>query len=365
MSVLRSSKAIARNSIVAGIVAIIIIAAVAGGYLYSQQPTTTTPTMSRASTSATAAPKNLMVYSALAEFETARILAGFTQDTGIQAKFLRLSAGELAARVIAEAANPKGDVILGGPAISHMTVKAAGDLVPYKSPSAAAIPDMAKDPDGYWTGFYIGGVALAINTDLLKKMNLTEPKSWADLLKPQYKGQIVASTPATSGTAMNIMAGWLSPDLFGWNGTWNYLTKLNVNVHHYERAGAVPAQRVGSGEFLIGIAMGHDINKIVSAGYPVDIVYPSEGTGWEIGAVSIIKGGPNPDSAKAFADWMLGPKGGQIHTDISLRVSVRNDVMLPPGATPIDKIKLVKEDFQWMASNTNAIVKQFQQITGQ
>jgi iron(III) transport system substrate-binding protein len=359
MSILKSTKAIARNSLIAGIVAIVLIAAVAGGYLYSQQPTTPTAT-----TTAPAAPKNLMVYTALAEFETARILAGFTQDTGIQAKFLRLSAGEMAARIIAEAASPKGDVFLGGPAISHMTVKAAGLLVQYKSPSAAGIPDQAKDPDGYWTGFYVGGVALAVNTDLLKKMNLTEPKSWADLLKPQYKGQVVMANVATSGTAMNTIAGWLSPDLFGEPKTWDYVKALNVNIHHYERAGAVPAQLAGSGQFLIGIAMGHDVNKIVAAGYPIDVVYPSEGTGWEIGALSIIKGGPNPDSAKTFADWMLGPKGGQIHTDISLRVSTRTDVMLPPGATPIDKIKLVKIDFKWMADNTDRIVKQWQQITG-
>jgi len=364
MSILKSTKAIARNSLIAGIVAIVLVAAVAGGYLYSQQPTRTTPMTAMTTTTAPPAQKNLMVYTALAEFEVARILAGFTQDTGIQAKFLRLSAGEMAARIIAEAANPKGDVFFGGPAISHMTVKAAGFLVPYKSPSAAGIPDQAKDPDGYWTGFYIGGVAFAINRDLLKKMNLTAPKSWADLLKPQYKGQIVMANVATSGTAINTIAGWLSPDLFGEPKTWDYVKQLHVNIHHYERSGAVPAQRVGSGEFLIGIAMGHDVNKIVSAGYPVDIVYPSEGTGWEIGALSIIKGGPNPDSAKAFADWMLGPKGGQIHTDISLRVSTRTDVMLPPGATPIDKIKLVKIDFKWMADNTDRIVKQWQQITG-
>lgn len=361
MSILRSTKAIARNSLIAGIIAIVVIAAVAGGYYYSQPLTPpTTPT----TTTAPPAPKNLMVYTALAEFEVARILAGFQADTGIQAKFLRLSAGEMAARIIAEAASPKGDVFFGGPAVSHMTVKAANLLVQYKSPSAAAIPDQAKDPDGYWTGFYVGGVALAINRDLLKKMNLTAPKSWADLLKPQYKGEIIMANVATSGTAINTIAGWLSPDLFGEPKTWDYVKQLHVNIHHYERSGAVPAQRVGSGEFLIGIAMGHDVNKIVAAGYPVDVVYPSEGTGWEIGALSIIKGGPNPDSAKAFADWMLGPKGGQIHTDISLRVSVRTDVMLPPGATPIDKIKLVKIDFKWMADNTDRIVKQWQQITG-
>lgn len=361
MSILRSTKAIARNSLIAGIIAIVVIAAVAGGYYYSQP---LTPPTTPATTTAPPAPKNLMVYTALAEFEVARILAGFQDATGIQAKFLRLSAGEMAARIQAEAASPKGDVFFGGPAISHMTVKGAGLLAPYKSPSAAGIPDQAKDPDGYWTGFYVGGVALAVNRDILKKMNLTAPKSWADLLKPQYQGQIIMANVATSGTAMNTIAGWLSPDLYGEPKAWDYVKQLHVNIHHYERAGAVPAQRVGSGEFLIGIAMGHDVNKIVAAGYPVDVVYPSEGTGWEVGALSIIKGGPNPDSAKAFADWMLGPKGGQIHTDISLRVSTRSDVMLPPGAVSLDKIKLVKIDFKWMADNTDRIVKQWQQITG-
>ncbi len=357
MSILRSTKAIARNSLIAGIIAIVLIAAVAGGYYYSQPAPTAPPT-------ATTAKKggSLVVYSALAEFEIARITSAFQDRTGIGTKFLRLSAGEMSARIQAEAANPKGDVFLGGPATFHMLLKSKGLLLQYKSPTAAEIPDQFKDPDGYWAGFYVGGIAFAVNTDLQKKLNVTAPASWADLLKPIYKGQIVMGNAASSGTALTTVATILQ--LFGEDKGWDYIKALNVNVHHYERAGAAPAQRVGAGEFLIGIAFAHDILKIVTAGYAVKLIYPSEGTGMEIGGLSIIKGGPNPDSSKAFVDWMLGKEAGQIHSDISLRLSTRTDVLIPPGATPLANVKLIKFDFQWVSDNTDRIVKQWQQITG-
>lgn len=351
MSILRNTRAIGRNTLIAGIIVILVVAAVAGGYYYYRQA----PPPSQVK-------GPLLLYSALAEFEIARIAAAFQDETGIQTKFLRLSAGEMSARIQAEAASPKGDVFFGGPAIYHVTLKDKGLLVQYRSPSAADIPDQFKDPDGYWAGFYVGGIAFAVNTPLLKKLNLTAPTSWADLLKPEYKGQIVMGNAATSGTALTTVAGILA--LYGEPKAWDYIKALHVNIHHYERAGAAPAQRVGTGEFAIGIAFAHDILKIVVAGYPVQLIYPSEGTGSEIGGLSIIKGGQSPDSAKAFVDWMLGKKAGQIHSDISLRLSTRSDVLIPPGAIPLDKIKIIKLDFKWISDNTDRIVKQWQQITG-
>jgi len=349
MKILREAKAIAKTTTILILVAVIVVAAVGGGLYFYMQPT--------------APPKPagvLMVYSALHEFEIARICSAFTDATGIETKFLRMSAGEMTARIEAESKKPIGDVFLGGPNLYHELLKGKGLLLQYKSPVAAEIDPFYIDKDNYWFGFYLGAIGICVNTDRMKTLKFSEPKAWKDLLNASYKGEIVSGNPATSGTAMTIFATALQ--VYGWDGGWEYLKALHKNVHHYERAGAAPAQRVGAGEFAIGMSFGHDIMKIITAGYPVKLIYPEDGTGWEIGAVSIIKDGPNPPAAKAFIDWMIGKKAGQLHTDLSLRLSTRKDVSLPPGAVPLEKIKLAKYDYKWVADNRDKILKEWEKM---
>jgi len=362
MKILREVKAIAKTTTILILVAVVLVAAVGGGIYYSTippTPTVTTPTV----TTPAKPPKPtgpLMVYSALHEFEIGRICSAFAEETGIEAKFLRASAGELTARVEAESKKPIGDVVLGGPCLNHEIMKGKGLLLQYKSPTAVEIDPQFHDKDNYWYGFYLGAIGFCVNTARLKTLRFAEPKSWKDLLNQTYKGEIVTSNPATSGTAQTIFCTILQ--LRGWDAGWEYLKAFHKNVHHYETSGAAPAQRVGAGEFAIGLAFGHDIQKIILGGYPVKLIYPEEGTGTEIGGLSIIKDGPNPAAAKAFVDWMLGKKAGQLHTDISLRVSTRKDVTLPLGATPLEKIKLMNYDYKWAADNMSRILKEWEKV---
>lgn len=361
MKILKEIKAIAKTTSILIVVAIIVIAAI-GTYYYLPTPTPT-PTTTPAATTTKPPPKPtgpLMVYSALSDFEIARICSAFQEETGIETKFLRASAGELLARVDAESKKPIGDVWLGGPCLNHEVAKGKGLLLQYKSPVAAEIDPFYRDADSYWNGFYLGAIGICVNTARIASLKLKEPKTWKDLLNATYKGEIISSDPSTSGTAQTIFGTALQ--LYGWDPGWDYLKGLNKNVHHLERAGAAPAQRVGVGEAAIGLSFGHDIQKIIFAGYGVKLIYPEEGTGWEIGGLSIINNGPNPEAAKVFVDWMLGKKAGQLHTDISLRLSTRKDVALPSGAIPLSQIKLIKYDYKWVADNLDRILKEWEKI---
>lgn len=361
MKILKEVKAVAKTTGILIVVAIILVAAI-GGVAYYNVPTPapTTTTAAATTTKPTKPTGPLMVYSALSDFEIARICSAFQDETGIETKFLRLSAGELLARVDAESKKPIGDVWLGGPNLNHEVAKGKGLLLQYKSPVANEIDAGFRDVDNYWYGFYLGAIGMCVNTQRIATLKLPEPKSWKDLLDPMYKGEIISSDISTSGTAQTIFGTILQ--LYGWNAGWDYLSAFHKNVHHLERAGAAPAQRVGVGEAAIGLSFGHDIQKIIVAGYGVKLIYPEEGTGWEIGGLSIIKGGPNPEAAKVFVDWMLGKRAGQLHTDISLRLSTRKDVALPPGAVPLDKIKLIKYDYKWVADNLDRILKQWEKM---
>jgi len=358
MKILREAKAIAKTTSILIVIAIVVVAGIGGVAYYSSIPPTPTVTITTPTTTKVTGP--LMVYSALHEFEIGRICSAFAEETGIDTKFLRASAGELTARVEAEGKKPIGDVVLGGPCLNHEIMKGKGLLLQYKSPTATQIDAQFHDKDNYWYGFYLGAIGFCVNTARLRTLKFAEPKSWSDLLNQTYKGEIVSSNPATSGTAQTIFCTILQ--LRGWDAGWEYLKAFHKNVHHYETAGAAPAQRVGAGEFAIGLAFGHDIQKIIVGGYPVKLIYPEEGTGTEIGGLSIIKDGPNPAAAKVFVDWMLGKKAGQLHTDISLRISTRKDVALPLGATPLEKIKLMNYDYKWAADNMSRILKEWEKV---
>ncbi len=307
----------------------------------------------------------LIVYAAIHEFEVDRLLKAFTEETGIEAKYVRLSAGELAARVKAEAAAGRiqADVILGGPMIYHEDLKKMGLLYRWDSPpeNARNISSIYIDPDLHWFGFYLGAIGIAVNTEALKKLNLSEPQGWEDLASPRYKGYIAIADPRTSGTSFTILVTLLS--LYGEDRGWDYAKKIWGNAGTITKAGAAPAQLVGTGEYPIGIAFGHDILKVVQAGYPVKLIYPREGTGWEIGPVSILKNAPHLEAAKIFVNWMLGKKAGQLHTDISLRLSTRGDVAPPPGTPPLSDIKILGNyRWVWAVDNMNSLLKRWETV---
>src|SRR5258708_20351402 len=87
---------------------------------------------------------------------------------------------------------------------------------------------------------------------------------------------------------------------------------MQKNVNQSSKSGAAPAREAGQGETLIGISFQHDLVTEDVAGAPVKVVAPCEGTGYEIGSMSLIKGARNPDNAKSFYDWALTPEAQAI-----------------------------------------------------
>src|SRR5215218_11169096 len=95
--------------------------------------------------------------------------------------------------------------------------------------------------------------------------------------------------------------------LLGEDKAFDFLKKMHKNVNQYTKSGAAPAKAASLGETLIGITFQHDAVVFAAQGAPVKIVSPCEGTGYEIGSMSIVKGARNLDSAKRWYDWALTP----------------------------------------------------------
>ncbi|MEV0589333.1 ABC transporter substrate-binding protein [Nonomuraea sp. NPDC050310] len=305
----------------------------------------------------------LVVYGALHESETARLLKAFEEHSGIKTEFVRLSAGEIVARVQAEKAKPTGDVILGGPSENHQALALSGLLQPYQSSSAKDYDKRFYDPAHHWHGFYVGALGLAVNTERWKEEmgGRPVPKTWDELLDPALKDKLVIARPASSGTAYNFVATQIFR--LGEERAWEFIKKFDTTVAHYTDSGAAPARMAGAGEYPLAVAFGHDILKPIEAGYPLELVYP-QATGFEVGAVSIVKGGPNAEPAKRFVDWMLGREANQLHTDLSKRTAIRKDVAVPAGAVSLDQLNLVDFDVQWAAQNRDKVLRTWTEQVG-
>ena len=136
------------------------------------------------------------------------------------------------------------------------------------------------------------------------------PKSWADLLKPEYKGEIQVANPASSGTAYTMVATLVQ--LMGEDKAFEYMKGLHKNIGQYTRSGTGPIKAVARGETAVSISFVHDGPGEKLQGFPVETVTPSEGTGAEIGSMSIVKGAKNLEQAKKFYEWALTRAGAAV-----------------------------------------------------
>ena len=306
-----------------------------------------------AAVSFAAAQGSLSVYTTLEEPLAKAILEKFEAETGIKTSFVRLSGGEAIARMEAEAANPQASIWLGGVGLDHITAKDKGLTTPYKSRYAGKTAAEFKDKDGFWIGLYVGPLTFVTNTKRAAELGLTPPKSWADLLKPEYKGQIRMANPNTSGTAYNVITTLRYVYKGDEEKVYDYMKKLDANIDQYTRSGSAPGKSVAIGEIPIAIGYAHDQVKLKVEGAPVVIHAPSEGTGYELASMSLIKGGKDAVNAKKLYDWVLSSKSAQ---DLFVKwylVLVATGAPSHPDALSIKQIKTVKQDLLWDGNKDN------------
>lgn len=285
----------------------------------------------------------ITVYVAFHEDHAVAALKKFTEETGIEADMIRMASGEILAKVRAEQNNPQADVWYGGPAETHVAAMQENLLQPYKSPVAEAIPQEFRDPDGYWTGVYIGPIGFASNKEFLDKHNLQPPSSWDDLLDPAYKGEVVMAHPGSSGTAYTILYSIIKAK-GGDEAGFQFMEKLHPQIQQYTTSGGAGGRMAGMGEAAVGILFAHDIIKYQKEGFDNLVMSsPSDGTGLEIGGVGIINNAPNLAGAKKFIDWASGPSAQEVgQTKDSFQILTHPDAQQPKEAIDLSQLNLVE-----------------------
>ncbi len=291
------------------------------------------------------------------------LFAQFEKETGVTVKFVRLSGGEAITRMEAEKANPQVSVWVGGVGLDHIAGKAKGLTVPYISRAAGTIPKIYRDPENYWTGIYIGPLTFFTNTKRAAELGIKPPTSWADLLKPEYKGLIRVSNPGTSGTAYNMITTLRYVFKGDEEKAFDYLKKLDKNVDQYTRSGAAYAASVSIGEIPVGIGYAHDQVKMLSQGVDAVITAPAEGSGFELASMSMVKGGTDQVNGKKLYDWMLGKSAQQIMSNYFL-LMVAPGAPIHPKAYPLSNINALEQDLQWDGQNKTRLVKRWNDEIG-
>ena len=265
----------------------------------------------------------ITVYSALEEDEIAAYLERAASDMPeVKVNLLRLSTGDLGARIIAESGNPQADVIWGF-AVTNMLNPAIYDqLEPYGAKGEDGLAEAFRDKDGRWfapTG-YVG--AFCVNTERLAQLGAPMPTSWADLKNPAYKGEVVMPDPSSSGTGYLQIAAILQGA--GDEAGWQMIKDLDPNMAQYTTSGSRPCRMAQAGEFAIGASLSYVAMQAIDEGYPVKMVIPSDYAGYELEANGLMKTTKNPDDAKRFLDWTLSSGAAEAY-------AARKDLVTIPG----------------------------------
>jgi iron(III) transport system substrate-binding protein len=296
-----------------------------------------------------AAQGELVLYCTVQEEWCRPMVAAFEKATGIKVLMTRKSSGEFYAQLKAEAANPKGDVWWGGTGDPHLQAAEEGLTLEYKSPKLAELQDWAvrqAEASKYRTvGVYAGALGYSFNTTELAKRKLAEPKCWSDLTKPEFKDDVQVANPNSSGTSYTMLATLVQ--IMGEQKAFDFMKAMHKNVNQYTKSGAAPARAAATGESLIGITFQHDAVVQAVGGAAVKIVSPCEGTGYEIGSMSIVKGAKNLDNAKKWYDWALGVEAQSVGAanKVSYQVPSNKAASVPPQAPKLSEIKLINYDF--------------------
>ena len=286
----------------------------------------------------------------------------FTEKTGIKVEYVSISTGKALAQLQAENGNTTADIWFGGGVDSYIAAKELGYLEQYVSPEAEAINPAYRDADGYWTGLALVPAGFLVNNDVLKEKNLEAPKTWEDLTKPEYKGEIIMASPAISGTQYAILNGTIQA--YGEEKGWEVWKGLNENVDFYAQGGGEPGPKCAAGEFGIAVLAMTGGTFAMEKESPVTAIYPEDMIPWTPAPIGIFKSSKNMDAAKVFVDYYLSKEGQEALREADARVMARGDVDVPAAIGNVDSSKLINQDVALFGSQREELLEKWEAVAG-
>lgn len=299
----------------------------------------------------------LVLYTSQPEKDAAQTTAAFKKAyPNVEVEIFRSGTTEVMGKLAAEisAGQPRADVLLIADAASMEILKKDGHLLPYKEAKVDGLQPGSFDADRTYFGSKLITTGIAFNTAAKSK-----PSSWADLGKPELKGQIAMPSPLYSGAAAIMLSTMTArPDL-----GWKFFEALKANETVAVRGNGAVLRSVASGEKAYGVLVDFMAFNAKKQGSPVDFVFPKEGAPAVTEPVAIMKATKNPAAAKAFVDFILSDDGQKLALAmgyIPAKPSVGSPAWLPEGT----KINVMASDIPAVVKATEADKSRFATMFG-
>jgi iron(III) transport system substrate-binding protein len=238
--------------------------------------------------------------------------------------------GRVLARVDAEikAGSLSFDTLHIASLATYLAYARDGRLLAYRSPELATYPADAQDAGGTWATARVVGVIMAYNRNILPPERA--PKSWLDVLKPEFAGRKLITQDAAAGTEFAQIYA-LERDLGA-----DYMKKVAAQKPIVVPTTAQLIDQLVRGEALVGFTVDHyRAFESDAAKAGITAIYPTEGMPIAAAPIAIFKDAPHPNAAKLFVDFILSHDGQQLlNVDIFGVYSARPDVPPPAGQKP-------------------------------
>lgn len=305
------------------------------------------------------ATQRVVVYTALDEMFSRPILDRFEADTGVRVQAVydteAAKTTGLVTRLIAEASRPRADVFWNNEVVQTILLKNKGVLDPYVSPSAAAIPDAFKDPEGYWCGLAARGRVIIYNTNLVAE----PPTSIRDLADPRWRGKAAIARPLFGTTATHASVLFT---LWGEDPAKEYFRGLMANDVAVLAGNATVRDLVAMGEYEVGLTDTDDAHGAVADGRPAKWLFPDQDN--ELGAlvipnsVALIRGAPNPEAGKRLIDYLLSPEVERALAESrSIQIPLNPEVEAPDHVPELAEIRATEVDLAAAAQQMEAVAR--------
>jgi iron(III) transport system substrate-binding protein len=300
------------------------------------------------------ASQEVIIYTSLDQIFSEPILQEFERRTSIKVKALYDTEAAktvgLVNRLIAEKENPKADVFWNSEIVRTIVLKKKGVLSPYISLSAATIPEIFKDPAGYWTGFAARARVLVVNRNLIQPRHY--PRSLQALAEPQWQGIAGMGLPLFGTTSTHALALY---QLWGPEKTEAFFQRCLTNRVQVLAGNSVVRDRVADGMLAFGLTDSDDAYVGRRRGKPVDMVYLDQEDGGTLlipNTVGLIQGAPHPDNARKLIDYLLS---AQVEESLafsdSMQIPLRPEVKRPSHCPYMQELKVMPVNYDSLAEH--------------
>lgn len=280
----------------------------------------------------------------------------FEKQTGIKVELFRSGGSAILRRFMQEqsAKQIAADVLTTSDPAASNSMAEQGIFIPFKPKNFDKVPSEAKHPDGSWVAQRLNVITIYLRSDLIAEAD--RPKTWSDLTDAKYKGKMVMTDPSFTSLQLSVVASTAK------NLGWDYYEKLDANDVMIVQGNQQVSDNIKRGERPIAVgALDSYAAQDRMSGHPITTIYPSDGTYVIPSPTAVVKGSPNPEAAKVFADFMLSDEAQKIFPKDG-GYAARSDIAAPEGSPKVSDIKILPVDYAAIEKESADVKEKFNEI---